>query len=307
MNNYKLLPGVYPTMITPYNKDGSVDIGAVEAITEWYIEQKCVGVFANCLSSELDHLSLEERIAILKAVKKVAGCKMKIVASGMKNEDIDNQIKSLKSMEEYGAEVLVLIASRMVAPNESEEILKQKTEKIMNAIPNADFGFYECPVPYSKEISPDMLNWCSQNEKFVFFKDTTCQIDKIKAKLEAINRSNLCFFNANSTTLYESMEYGAMGLSGVMANVHPKWYAEMIDAFIKGDKHRAKKIQNFVGGLSIFQYQKYPLNAKYYMKLAGIPIYSEQSRNYPGVMLNESQKKEIEQFFEMSKYIDELI
>ena len=65
-------PGVYPTMITPYNRDGSVDLGAVGALTEWYWEKGCHGVFAVCMSSEMFRLTLREKRDIVRTVKNKA-------------------------------------------------------------------------------------------------------------------------------------------------------------------------------------------------------------------------------------------
>ena len=56
--------GVYPTMITPYNRDHSIDFGAVRAIVDFYVRRGCAGVFAVCQSSEMAYLSLRERSAL---------------------------------------------------------------------------------------------------------------------------------------------------------------------------------------------------------------------------------------------------
>ena len=64
--------GAFPTMVTPYNKDGSVDYGAVVALTEWYHEKGCDGIFAVCQSSEIMFLSVKDRAKIAKTVKETA-------------------------------------------------------------------------------------------------------------------------------------------------------------------------------------------------------------------------------------------
>lgn len=66
----KINSGVYPTMITPYNKDGSVDLGAAEALVEWYWKRGCHGIFAVCMSSEMFKLTPKERILLVKTVKR---------------------------------------------------------------------------------------------------------------------------------------------------------------------------------------------------------------------------------------------
>lgn len=37
--------GVYPTMITPYTKNGEIDYEGAEHIVDWYMEKGCDGIF----------------------------------------------------------------------------------------------------------------------------------------------------------------------------------------------------------------------------------------------------------------------
>ena len=60
--------GVFPTMVTPYTKEGKVDYKGVQALVEWYWKKGCDGIFAVCQSSEIFFLTLEERVNIGKTV-----------------------------------------------------------------------------------------------------------------------------------------------------------------------------------------------------------------------------------------------
>ena len=90
----KAIPGAYPTMITPYNSDKTVDYGAVRALTAWYYERGCAGVFASCQSSEIWYLGLEDRVKLAQTVKDESdrlaaeyGRKLMVVASGHVSTD----------------------------------------------------------------------------------------------------------------------------------------------------------------------------------------------------------------------------
>ena len=56
----RLPKGLYPVMLTPFNDDYSIDINALEELTEFYIKAGAEGLFANCLSSEMFQLTSEE-------------------------------------------------------------------------------------------------------------------------------------------------------------------------------------------------------------------------------------------------------
>ena len=58
----------FPTMPTPFNRDGSVDTGAMRAMVDWYYENGCGGIFASCQSSEIFFLTEAERALLTKTV-----------------------------------------------------------------------------------------------------------------------------------------------------------------------------------------------------------------------------------------------
>ena len=126
-------------------------------------------------------------------------------------------------------------------------------------------GFYECPYPYKRIISPELLKWCADTGRFYFIKDTSCDIENMKATLDAIKGTNLKLFNANTSTLLESLELGGSGYSGVMANFHPELYVKLCESFWQGDG-QSRKIADFLTVASLIERQVYPVNAKYYQK-----------------------------------------
>ena len=67
MKNFKVVRGVYPTMITPY-KNGAIDEVAVRQLVRFYWKSGCDGIFAVCQSSEIFQLTVEECVAINRAV-----------------------------------------------------------------------------------------------------------------------------------------------------------------------------------------------------------------------------------------------
>ena len=54
--------GVYPVMLTPFTENNEVDYEALGKLIDWYIEKGVNGLFADCQSSEMFFLSLEERV-----------------------------------------------------------------------------------------------------------------------------------------------------------------------------------------------------------------------------------------------------
>ena len=64
----KKLKGVIPVLITPLNRDKSVDTGALMALCEYYEDQKVSGVWVLGTGGEDMCLSFGQRVTVTQAV-----------------------------------------------------------------------------------------------------------------------------------------------------------------------------------------------------------------------------------------------
>ena len=56
--------GCWPTMITPFTENNTVDFDAIKELVEWYIAHGADGIFAVCQSSDMFFLSKQEKLVI---------------------------------------------------------------------------------------------------------------------------------------------------------------------------------------------------------------------------------------------------
>ncbi len=263
-----MLNGVFATMITPFTNDNKVDFEALSNLVEWYISKGVHGLFAVCQSSEMFYLSREEKKEIADFVMKKAAGRAQVVVSGHTADDINTQIEELKDMEKIESSAVVLVTNRLAKEGESEEVWKENATKILEALPNCKFGLYECPYPYKRLLSTELLKWCADTGRFLFIKDTCCDIDMIKDRLDALNGSILKLYNANSATILESLQLGASGYCGIMANFHPEIYVWLVEHY-KKNRQISEQIQNFASLSAIIELRDYPANSKYNLQLMG--------------------------------------
>ena len=62
------IDGIVPVMLTPFNDVGQVDYEGLANLTEWYLNNGADALFAVCQSSEMQFLSLQERLKIGNSV-----------------------------------------------------------------------------------------------------------------------------------------------------------------------------------------------------------------------------------------------
>ena len=290
----KTIPdGVYPTMVTPFTEDNKIDYNAVEALIGWYAEKGVDGIFAICQSSEIFFLSFEERLELLRFVMKHTPKNISVVASGHVANDLSQQIEEAKAFVQEGIDAYVFISNRFAGEDESDSIFLKNMEKAVGEIGDISFGIYECPYPYKRIMTPSVLKELASTGRFTFLKDTCCDPQMINEKLSAVEGMGLKIYNANSASLLETLKMGCAGFSGVMANFHPEIYSWLCKNYDK-EPEKAKQVQAFLGFASLAECQMYPVNAKYYLSLEGVPMgYACRSKDASGFTL--SRRMEIEQ------------
>jgi 4-hydroxy-tetrahydrodipicolinate synthase len=293
--------GVYPVMLTPFTEENKVDYDSLGKLVDWYIENNAAGLFADCQSSEMFFLSFEERVEIARFVKERAAGRVPVVASGHISESLEEQAKELTAVAATGVDAVILLTNRLTTEAESDEIWLENLKKLMTMIPeDVPLGFYECPYPYKRLLSPELLKWCAENGRFYFIKDTSCDLEILKERLELIKGSNLQLFNANTSTLLETLRLGCGGFSGVMANFHPELYACLCSNF-DSEPEKAEQVSDFLTVASLIERQVYPVNAKYFQKQIG-NFDSIYTRTKDASLLNETAKSEINQLTSFTEY-----
>lgn len=262
--------GIWPVMLTPFTDQNEVDYDGLKELVEWYIQHQVDGLFAVCQSSEMFKLSLEERINIAGKVKEYAAGRVPVIASGHISDHLEDQKKELCAVAETGVDALILITNRMAMEEESDDIWISNTKELLEAIPeNVKLGLYECPYPYKRVMTEKTTQWCADTGRFYFLKDTSCDIENIKMKLRVCEGSPLRLYNANTATLLESLEAGAYGYSGVMANMHPQLYRLLYDQFKTSDM---TVLEEFLTMCALLENHCYPMNAKYYLQQENVNI-----------------------------------
>lgn len=304
----------FTTMITPYNKDGSIDYETAEKYVDYYFENGLTGIFAICQSSEIFYLSLEERVELnrrvynrAKMLEKEHGRRFTVVSSGHISDTIEGQIDELNAIWNSGTDAVILITNRLDPNNEGEETFIKNTKTLIDNLPSdVKLGFYECPYPYKRLLSDNELKWCLDTGKFYYMKDTCCDASVIARRCCLLKGSQFSLLNANCQTLLESMRSGCQGYCGIMCNFHPQLYTWLIDNFEK-EPQKAELVQSVIGSLGFTEGGlPYPLTAKYNMTLCGIPT-ENIARNRKAEELTDYAKDCIRQMKTATDYFTMLL
>ncbi len=218
----ELPSGTWPVMVTPFREDRSIDWRGVDALTDWYLRSGAVGLFAVAQTSEMYALSDEERIALARRVVTRVGGQVPVVASGTFGGSIEAQIRSVVAMADTGVDAVVAITSQVARMGESDQVLADRLVQLLDGARGVALGLYECPLPYKRLLSEELIETVAKTSGFVFLKDTSESPTAIAKKIPLVTGSPLKLFNAEMSSLLESVRAGAHGFCGNAGNYYPE-------------------------------------------------------------------------------------
>jgi len=290
--------GVWPVMLTPYTPDNQVDTQALERLTNWYIEQGVSGLFAVCQTSEMFFLSLEERELIARTVVKAAAGRVPVIASGHISDSEEQQALELNRIADTGVDAVILITNRLAAQNEGDDVWLKRLNRLLDRVnPDIPLGFYECPYPYKRLLTPAVIQEVLKLNRFYFLKDTCCDHQQILEKQALIKGTPLKLYNANTATLLSTLRAGIAGYSGIMANFHPELYVWLCT---HPNHEKAEALSEVLTMTALIERQVYPVNAKFALRELGLGLEIDARTNNKE-LLHETAKSEVRQLMSLSK------
>jgi 4-hydroxy-tetrahydrodipicolinate synthase len=276
--------GFIPVMLTPFKQNGDIDFYGLAKLTELYIEAGAAGLFANCLSSEMFELSETERIQVIEEVIKVADGQIPVVATGTFGTDLQKQADFIKKVYSTGVQAVIGITGLLADETDNDDVFEANVFKLLDLTERIPLGFYECPVPYKKLISPEQLGRIVATGRVIYHKDTCLDIEQIKAKLAATQGHEFGLYDAYMAHAVECLKAGASGLSCIQGNFFPElitWLCENYNNIAL--KQQVDQVQQFFIDNMDVMHHVYPTISKYYLQKRGFEISTFTRRDDVGV------------------------
>jgi 4-hydroxy-tetrahydrodipicolinate synthase len=273
LNDYLSDKKFVPVMVTPFQKNGTIDYEGLSKLIDFYLSAGVKGFFANCLSSEMYNLSEAERLSLVKHVVKRVNGKMPVVATGSFGDSLQQRADFTKRIYATGANAVILITSHFVEENQPDEVLMTNFERFLQLTENIPLGTYECPAPYKRIITPTVFKYMLNTNRFIYHKDTTIDIEKVKEKIALVRDNRLEFYDACVANTSASLQAGAKGMSAICGNFYPDVMVWMCNH--ANDPQRSADLVWMQQQLTITEDiigQNYPQSAKYFLQKRGVPI-----------------------------------
>ncbi|WP_217603296.1 dihydrodipicolinate synthase family protein [Chitinophaga sp. GbtcB8] len=262
-----------PVMITPFNLKAQIDLEMVEHLIDFYLAAGVKGFFANCLSSEMYSISEDERLALTSHVVRYVNGRVPVVATGSFGLTIKDKALFTQKIYDTGVDSVIMITGHFANIDEPDSTLLQHFEELFSLTGNIPLGLYECPAPYKRIITPEILKTLLATNRLIYHKDTSCSVEQVRAKLAVTAGSRLEFYDAHTPNAVASMQMGAAGMSSISGNFYPEilvWLCNHVNDESRQDDVRW--IQSELQRVDPLIHVAYPLSAKYFLQQRGIPV-----------------------------------
>ena len=265
--------GFIPVMITPFLDSGEVDYAGLSRLTEFYLEAGSAGLFANCLSSEMYELTETERLNVTKhVVEQVAG-RVPVVATGSFGGSIPQQADFVKRIYDTGIQAVILTTCQLAFPQDSDAIFLDQLHHLMKLTNTIPLGLYECPVPYKRLISSQLLANILPTGRIIYHKDTSLDANEVDRRLAVADGYTFGLYDAYMVNAVSSLKAGAAGLSCIQGNYVPELVVWLCNN-VNNETRQAdvNRVQRWLVDSMDLLHTAYPTAAKYALQKRGLPI-----------------------------------
>ncbi|MGY8686906.1 MAG: dihydrodipicolinate synthase family protein [Verrucomicrobiales bacterium] len=229
--------GVFPAVPTQFHEDFSLDLPATQKHVEALMENGVHGIIMLGTIGENCSLSLEEKVAVLKATKEVVGDTMPLL-NGVAEFTTQGACETARAAEAAGVDGLMVMPGMVYNSDARETVNHFRTVAASMSLP---IMCYNNPPVYRVDITPAMFQDMADIENIVCIKEAAGDVRRITDLFNALGDRYLIFAGLDDVAL-ESIMLGCSGWISGLVDAFPRENGLLWDAAMAGDYKRALEI-----------------------------------------------------------------
>lgn len=232
------LRGTGVAMVTPFNKDGSIDFQNLENLTNHLIEGGVEYLVVLGTTGETATLDPSEQNQVLDSVLKFNNGRIPLIAGfGGNNTKAVCEAISNRSMDGISA---ILSASPAYNKPSQQGIFKHY--EALAACTELPIIIYNVPGRTSSNVSPQTtLELAHSNSQFIAVKEASGSIEQGMEIVRNKPKNFLVLSGEDGLTL-PMLACGFDGVISVVANAYPKMFSQMVREGLDGNFEHARKL-----------------------------------------------------------------
>jgi len=267
--------GIYPAVITPMNKDFSIDLENFKKYLEWLKDQNVDGFAINVDTGEGPSLTSDERKSLLKTAKDVAG-ELKVIA-GIIGGSTKNAVIEAKNAISSGADALLIFPNAVFRGKPQDSNLIYNYHEAIATETNTDMIIFNLQDDLGGALfTQETIKKLISIPQVKAIKEASFDISTFKSVKDFLNKQDkkISFLTGNDNFILESFLMGSDGgLLGSCAQF-TKWQVDCLKYVENKQYNEALELSNLFQPLVdiIFMppVRNYRARTKYSLKLQGI-------------------------------------
>lgn len=233
-----LFEGVATALVTPMNRDGSIDYKALDALVDWQISEGINALVACGTTGEASTLTDDEHRNVITHVVERANKRVPVIA-GTGSNDLDYALSLTQHACEVGADAVLTVTPYYNKATQAGLI------KMFNSLADhstAPVILYNVPTRTGVNIEPSTYKALMDHENIIAIKEANGNISKIVETMSYVN-GKLDLYSGNDDQIVPIMSLGGKGVISVVSNILPAKTVELCNRALKGDYKGAAEIQ----------------------------------------------------------------
>ena len=226
--------GAYTAIVTPFNRDGSVDFGKLRDLIEFQIRNGIDGIVPVGTTGESPTLDVQEHEKVIETAIQVANKRIKVIAGTGANSTAE-ALELTRHAQAAGADATLQVTPYYNKPNQTGLI------RHFSAV--ADLGLptvlYNIPGRSGREIAVETVVELAKHPNIVALKEAGGSVDRVS---QIATRCNIEILSGDDSLTLPMMSVGSLGVISVVSNVAPKPVADMVHAALKGHWTEARAL-----------------------------------------------------------------
>lgn len=258
--------GVFPAIVTQFNKDMEVDLKAIVNHTEVLIEAGVHGLIVLGTLGENTSLTADEKRLILKTVVDTAKGRVPVLA-GVAETTTAAACVFAQDAASLGADGLMVLPAIAYRADRREVLEHFRSVARASSLP---IMIYNNPVSYAVDVTPEMFVELADEPNLVAIKESSEDVRRI-TDLARLLGDRYRLFNGVDDLLLESYAAGAVGTVAGLVNAYPRQQMTLWHLMEKGDWEQARRWYRwFAPLLHLDAHPKLVQNIKLAMAVRGL-------------------------------------
>ena len=222
-------------MVTPYDRDGSLDLAAGRRLAAYLVDNGLDSLVLAGTTGESPTTTLDEKIALLKAVKEEVGDRAKLIA-GAGTNDTASSLELAQASAEAGADALLVVTPYYSKP--SQEGLYRHFAAVADAT-DLPIMLYDIPPRSSIPIEPETIRRLAELPTIRAVKDAK---GNMAESAPLMRETGLAWYSGDDPLNIPWLSIGASGFVSVVGHAAPQALRELYTSFEEGDLARTREI-----------------------------------------------------------------